>query len=541
MGKHAPCAVGINIGHDGGAALATPDRMVAISEERLNRARYSPGWQAALLYCLQAAGLRLDDVDLFVASSIGMTPPEPDELGLHHLGVDLARVRAVDHHLAHAYSAYCLSPFQTAAVLVVDGAGNQRDTESLYAATPDGIERVGRNAAERVRAGGIGATYEAFTNYLGWHDQEAGKTMALAAFGDPGAYREPLFEVDGHQVAGRLRYIQARGVVDLLARTGWDFGPPGSRGDDPRGIVAAAWLQAETERAMCALAAATVERTGLPRLCMAGGVALNCVANERIRRLACVEELFVTPPASDRGQALGCALRGLHLLTGQVPRRPIRQDCFGRPYSDAEIEQALRRDPKSLLMERGRAKFAWRREDDIAATAAQLIAGGAVIGWFQGGSELGPRALGGRSILADARAIASREAINNGIKHREPFRPFAPAVLADRAERWFDLDVPSPFMLLAPTVRPERAAAVPAVLHVDGTARVQTVDPSVTPRLAALLEHLDRGSGVPMVLNTSFNDREPIVETPAHALASFQDTRLDALCIGDYLVEKVQS
>jgi carbamoyltransferase len=292
---------------------------------------------------------------------------------------------------------------------------------------------------------------------------------------------------------------------------------------------------------MCALAAAAIQRTGVPLLCMAGGVALNCVANERIRRLACVEKLFVTPPASDRGQALGCALRGLHLLTGQVPRRPIHHDAFGRPYSDAEIEQALRRDPKSGLMERGRTPFAWRRERDIAATAAELIAGGAVIGWFQGGSELGPRALGGRSILADPRAVASRDAINNGIKHREPFRPFAPAVLADRAGRWFDLDVPSPFMLLAPAVRPGRAAKVPAVVHADGTARVQTVDPAVTPRLASLLEHLERRTAVPMVLNTSFNDREPIVETPAHALATFQDSGLDALCIGDYLVEKAGS
>jgi carbamoyltransferase len=541
VGRQAPCAVGINVGHDGGAALVTPDRMIAIGEERLNRSRYSPGWQASLLYCLRAAGMRLDEVDLFVASSIGMTPPEPGELGLHHLGVDLARVRAVDHHLAHAYSAYCLSPFETATVLVVDGAGNHRDTESHYAASPDGIELAGRNSSERIRASGIGATYEAFTNYLGWGDQEAGKTMALAAFGDPGAFGEPLFEVDGHQVSGRLRHIQARGVADLLERTGWDFGPQGSRGCDPRGADAAAWLQAETERAMCALAAAVVGRTGLPRLCMAGGVALNCVANERIRRLACVQELFMTPPASDRGQALGCALRGLHLLTGQVPRHPIRHDCFGRPYGDAEIEQALRRDPKSLLMERGRTPFAWRRERDIASTAAQMIADGAVIGWFQGGSELGPRALGGRSILADPRAVASLQTINKRIKHREPFRPFAPAVLGDRAESWFDLDVPSPFMLLAPAVRAERAARVPAVVHVDGTARVQTVDQSVTPRLAALLERLDRLTGVPMVLNTSFNDREPIVETPAHALASFQDTGLDALCIGDYLVEKIQA
>jgi carbamoyltransferase len=536
--QRGPRAVGINLGHDGGAALVTPDRMIAIGEERLNRSRYSPGWESALLYCLRAAGLRIDEVDLFVASGIGMTPPEPEELGLHHLGVDLGRVRTLDHHLSHAYTAYCLSGFETAAVLVVDGAGNHRDTESYYAAGPDGIERAGRNAPDRVRAGGIGATYEAFTNYLGWHDQEAGKTMALAALGDPSAFPEPLFDLDGDRVAGRLRFIQARGVADLLARTGWDFGPPHSRGGDRRGADAAAYLQAETERALCALAEAAVAATGLGRLCMAGGVALNCVANQRISRLEPVEELFVAPPASDRGQALGCALHGLHLLEGRVPRRPIATDAFGREYGDDEIERALRRDPKSGLMERRRTPFAWRRERDIAATGAQLIASGAVIGWFQGGSELGPRALGGRSILADARSPASRDALNHGIKHREPFRPFAPAVLAGQASCWFQLDGPSPFMLLAPKVVPERAAEIPAVLHSDGSARVQTVDPAASPLLASLLGHLERSTGVPVVLNTSFNDREPIVETPAHALATFQDTPLDALCIGDYLVTR---
>ena len=239
MTGRAPAVAGVNLGHDGGAAIVTENGMVAIGEERLNRTRYSPGWQASLLYCLRAAGLRPADIDLVAVSGIGDLPPDPAEPGLHHLGVDRARVLPVDHHLAHAYSAYCLSGFGQATVLVVDGAGNGGDTETWYTATPDQITRAGGNPPARPRSSGIGATYEAFTNYLGWHEQEAGKTMALAAYGDPGAYPEPLFDTDGAAVTGRLRRTHEEGVADLAARTGWDFGPPGSRGGDQRGADAA--------------------------------------------------------------------------------------------------------------------------------------------------------------------------------------------------------------------------------------------------------------------------------------------------------------
>ncbi|MFF0249944.1 carbamoyltransferase C-terminal domain-containing protein [Streptosporangium sandarakinum] len=289
---------------------------------------------------------------------------------------------------------------------------------------------------------------------------------------------------------------------------------------------------------MSALAEHAITDTGLPALCIAGGVALNCVAGDKIRRLPSVDGYFVPPPASDRGQALGCALYGWHRLTGELPCRPLDADAFGRTYTDAEIEQALRRDPRSGLVERRRASYAWHRESDIAATAAQLIAEGKLIGWFTGRSELGPRALGQRSILADPRTTNARDALNRRIKHREPFRPFAPAVLADHAAAWFDLDVASPFMLLAPRAHPGKADQIAGVVHVDGTARVQTVHPASAPAFAALLDHFHRITGVPMVLNTSFNDREPIVETPAHALATFQASDLDALCVGDYLVVK---
>ncbi|GHI98163.1 hypothetical protein TPA0906_00290 [Streptomyces olivaceus] len=288
----------------------------------------------------------------------------------------------------------------------------------------------------------------------------------------------------------------------------------------------------------CALAEQTITATGLSDLCVAGGVALNCVAADKVRRLDAVTGYFAPPAASDRGQALGCALYAWHQLTGDVPRRPLAHDYFGRTYTDTEIEQALARDPRSGLVERRRTPYRWRRESDIAATAAQMITAGKIIGWFQGGSELGPRALGARSILADPRTTVSSDALNRRIKHREPFRPFAPAVLADHAHDWFDLDVPSPYMLLAPPVAPGRADRIAGVVHVDGTARVQTVTPAANPAFAALLGHVHQATGTPLVLNTSFNDREPIVESPAHALATVQACDLDAACIGDYLVER---
>ncbi|MEV5784608.1 carbamoyltransferase C-terminal domain-containing protein [Streptomyces sp. NPDC052287] len=538
MKSTTPCVVGINIGHDGGAALITDTLMVAISEERLNRTRYSPGWHASLMYCLHAAGLTLADIDLVAVSGIGQTPPTRAETGLAHLGIDRERIRPVDHHLSHAYTAYCLSPYEDATVLVVDGGGNNNDTETYYAATRHGIERIGGNPPARPRAGGIGATYEAFTNWLGWHEQEAGKTMALASYGDPSLYLAPLFDVVNAQVHGRLTRTHAAGIADLTMRTGFAFGPYDNRGAHELGMNAAAYAQAETERALCTLAEQTIAATGLSNLCMAGGVALNCVAADKLRRVKTVTGYFAPPAASDRGQALGCALHAWHRLTGEVPRRPLTSDYFGREYTSGEMEQALRRDPRSGLVERRRTPFTWHRESDITRTAAQMIADGKIIGWFQGGSELGPRALGARSILADPRTTASSHALNERIKHRETFRPFAPSILADHADTWFDLDVASPFMLLAPPVRPDHADTIAGVVHVDGTARVQTVDPAAAPAYGALIEHFHQLTGVPAVLNTSFNDREPIVESPAHALATFQACDLDAVCIGEYLVER---
>jgi carbamoyltransferase len=528
-----PIAVGLNLGHDGGCAVVAGQKVVAIAEERLNRTRYSGGWQAALAYCLQAADIALADVGVVVFSCVGPRLEEGFTGGLNLYGVPAARITSVDHHLSHAYSAFCLSGADEALVVVADGSGNDHQTESYFLADRTAITKVGGNREGRARAGGIGATYEAVTNWLGFDGQECGKTMALASYGDAKAIEAPLFELSGTQVEGRLARTHDRGLAEFAHATGVDLGAS-HVWDTTRARDLAAWVQAQTEDVLAQLTAHLMAEHRRSTVCFAGGVAMNCVANEAIRRCTGAR-LFVPPPASDRGQALGNALHGIHLLTGAVPGMPLTgRDAFGRTYTPEEIRLALRRHPRSGLAERHpHRRFGWRSESDPAATAAQLLADGRLVGWFDGGSELGARALGSRSILADPRHPATRDVLNTRIKHREFFRPFAPAVQAEHADRWFNLDQDSPYMLFAPQVRPERQDQLGAVTHVDGTARVQTVDAGVHPNFHRLIRRFGELTGVPAVLNTSFNDREPIVESPAHAVATFCNTDLDALLFSD--------
>ncbi len=532
-----PVSIGLNLGHDGGCAIVRGDEVVAIAEERINRTRYSSGWHAALNYCLDAFDLRLEDADTVVFSGVGPRLPAGFTGGLDRYGVEPGRIQVVDHHLSHAFSAFCLSGFDEALVVVADGAGNDQDTESYYLAGGSGMERVGGNRADRPRAGGIGATYEAFTNFVGFHEQEAGKTMALASFGDAGRHPSPLFDLVGSRVEGRLTATHERGLVEFAARAGIELGAP-HQIDDQASKDAAAWVQRETEDILVRLVTTLTAQHDVRQVCLAGGVGMNCVANGVLRRGAGVD-LFVVPPASDRGQALGNALYGMWRLTGAMPRRPLRTDSFGREYDEDEIRLALRRHPWSTIVERHpRHRFGYQAISDPAAVAARLLADGKLIGWFQGGSELGARALGRRSILADPRRREIRDALNARIKHREWFRPFAPAVLEEDAGKWFDLDHESPFMLEAVQVRPEQREQLAGVTHIDGSARVQTVDEAVQPQFHRLIRQFGDLTGVPVVLNTSFNDREPIVETPAHAVATFSASELDALVIGGFLVTK---
>ncbi|MEU6551572.1 carbamoyltransferase C-terminal domain-containing protein [Streptomyces sp. NPDC046915] len=531
---------GLAIGHDCGCALVRDGQpVVAISEERLDRHRHSGLWASSLTYCLEHAGIRIGDVDLFVFSSGGPPLPAGFDGGLSSLGVDKSRVTTVDHHLSHAFGAFCLSGFEDSAVLVLDAVGNCEDTESSYVASRDGVVRISERDPARPRYKGIGSTYEAFTNFLGFNDEESGKTMALAAYGDPGRFGVPLFDFapDGG-VMGRLTQTHHWGVLEFARSNGLAFGELFDAGESQESRDVAAYVQHETEEALLKLIDDLLKRTGASRLCLSGGVALNCVANDRIRREYPGLDLFVLPPASDTGQPLGNALYGHWRGSGEMPTAHRGSSSFGRQYDEGSIRRALAKFADTLTYGRlYRYEYEYYKDSDPARTAAQLLAEGAVIGWFQGGSELGPRALGHRSILADPRDSRVRTYVNSAIKHREWFRPFAPSILAEESHRFTGDAVNRSFMLESPSILESARTDIAGALHVDGTARIQCVMPEQRPFHRLISAFADR-TGVPAVLNTSFNVREPIVETPGQALGTFLSSELDYLVIEDFVVSK---
>lgn len=533
--------VGINEGHDGGAAVVI-DGIVkcAISEERLNRKKYSPGYLSSFFYCLDALNLKIEDISLVVFSSYHKRLPEKGYQGaLKSLGISCEKFISVNHHLSHAFGTYFLSPFDDALILVIDGQGNENDTESYYIGEGQKIEKIGGNSSNRNPAKGIGRTYEAFTNFLGWVDQEAGRTMALAAYGDASSISIPLFELNDTEIIGALDYKYEKGVMDFAKRHSLDFGPLYSRGNHLKSIEVAAYIQKELERILIKLVTKLVEKTGKRKLCYVGGVALNCSANYKLLSRGIIDDIFVLPPASDRGQAIGNALYGFYKLESYLPQQPLRNDYFGKEYFEEEIISVLRREKgyieKHVPTQCGSV---FEKQNSITKTVAKLLADGKIVGWFQGASELGPRALGYRSILCDPRKIELKDQLNKKVKHREEFRPFAPTCLLEKASEYFEIDRPFPYMLFAVPVKPDKKDKIPVVIHVDNTARIQTVTKKENGIFYDLIKEFYKLTGIPMILNTSFNSQEPIVETPENALSTFLKTDMDYLAIDDFLVQK---
>jgi carbamoyltransferase len=427
-----------------------------------------------------------------------------------------ARWHFVEHHTAHAASAFLASPFERAAVLTLDGRGEKATTTYSIGRGTE-IDRIGQVNMPH----SLGLLYERVTEYLGFqHSSDEYKVMALASYGEP-SYLDDFRSMvrvgcDGQYTIAPLCLEQR-------------FGPRRAPGGpiDQRHYDIARSLQACLEETVLELAYWLHEATGERRLCMAGGVALNCVLNARLRDDGPFDEIWVQPAAGDAGTALGAAL-WLDARSDLGHRAAPMEDAFlGPAYGDDEIEALLRS-----------SKLAYRRPDDIAVEAARLLGENRIIGWFQGAMEFGPRALGARSILASPRDPLMQERLN-AIKDREDFRPVAPVVLEERASEWFAPAHASPFMLFTHRVLPERASQIPAVRHVDGTARVQTVSAARQPLFSQLLAECDRRTGVPVLINTSFNTRgEPIVCTPRQALCAYFGSPLDALAIGPFLLEK---
>ncbi len=546
-----PWILGISASHNGAACLLRGTRIVAaVQEERLSRMKRDRTFagQASLSVacCLEAGGIRAADLDLVVSCVQGRTALPAQDLA-NNPQLASAPSLVISHHMGHAVSAFVSSGFPDAAVLVVDGLGSPWDdlcpaqqavadhvsdgweSASMFHARGDAVQPLAQHLVPHgawlipqgvgmPRFRSVGGMYSAVAQQIFGDPMEAGKVMGLAPLGRPIFGVDRFFGMHG----GRLRFRDH--LPDLFDH---DRRWPLHRREYQD---LAASVQAALEVAVLYLAGALREQTGADRLCYAGGVALNCVLNERLWREAGFSEVHVPPAADDGGCALGAAWFGLWHLGGRHPAQGARHDAVGPVHPPGSLDEALLKVPglTEVLTE------------DLPGEVAVWLARGGIGGWVSGRSELGPRALGQRSILADPRDGSTKGTLNARIKRREDFRPFAPAVLAEAVHDWFvvppGVEPASPFMLRVWTVREERRAQIPAVVHVDGTARVQTVQDGP---LRELLLRFQAVTGVPMLLNTSFNGPgEPLVETAADALWCCVQHGLDFVVIDERLFER---
>ena len=551
--------------HDSAAALVCDGKLVAaVAEERLSRVKHQGGVpRKAVAYCLETAGLKPDDLDhigvyMRPFERIGRRLPyrltqllNSPKYSLGYMAYEIAHnamfmhgmrslrgahttLHYMEHHPAHMASAFLVSPFDEAALLSVDYVGE-------FTATWTGLGQGTRmtQIGHRDYPHSLGVFYSAITDYLGFlRASDEYKVMGLASYGEPeyldtfrqivrtrpdGWYDLDLSWFVAHYLPGsRFGYFSKK----FLDRFGPKRGKSEPLEERHRNIAASA--QKVLEEVVLRLTERLHRDTKQSRLCLAGGVGLNCSMNGRLKRESPFDEIFVQPASGDDGIAIGAAFQLHHAITG-APRSYVMRDArLGPAYSNDEIRRFL-----------DAAKLHYECPADLEATAARLIADGLIVGWYQDRMEFGPRALGARSILADPTRPDMKDLLNRYVKHREEFRPFAPSCLVERAPEFFPGCTDSPFMLFVYPVAPEKRLQVPAITHVDGTARVQTVSRDANPRYYRLIEEFDKLRGVPIVLNTSFNVMgEPIVNTPADAIRCFYSTGLDALVIGDYVVIK---
>jgi carbamoyltransferase len=581
--------------HDAAAALLVDGQLVAAAEEeRFSRKKHDAGFpHLAIRFCLEQAGISMQDVDYVVfyekpfvkferiltttlqavprswkVFGDAMTTWLLDKLWVKNviraeLGVSNDRILFSDHHLSHAASTFLCSPFEESAVLTVDGVG-----EWACATFGHGRGNEVRLLREIRFPHSLGLLYSAFTAFLGFEVNEGEyKVMGMAPYGEP-KYVDKVRQLYRAEADGSLwldmsyfcfHHSTHQTYNDkFVALFGeprdpdWYFFTPASGypayfGDKPAGFEdmakrnqyyadVAASIQQATEEIVLNMANALHKETGLDRLCMAGGVALNCVANGRVLRETPFQEIFVQPAAGDGGGALGAALYVNHCVLGNPRSFTLRHAYWGKSYTNAEVGDFVRGA--------GIAHTDCTSEDQMVDRVVEHLQAGHVIGWFQNRFEWGPRALGARSIIADARRDDMKDIVNTKIKFREPFRPFAPSVCAEAAERYFDLPqatrhFPARFMLYVVDVKPGQGEVLPAITHVDGTARMQTVFEQESPLYYKLIHRFGQATGVPVILNTSFNLKgEPIVNTPAEAYSTFMRSGMDALVMGNTIVTK---
>lgn len=551
--------------HDSAAALVCDGQLVAaVAEERLTRVKHQGGVpRNAVRYCLESAGLTPDDVDhigCYMRPGLRVGRRLPYRLtqilhspvysagymayevvhnamyayGMRELRGKKTRLHFMEHHPAHAASAFLVSPFDEAALLCIDYVGEHTATW------------MGRGQGTRLQLisarnypHSLGVFYSAITDYLGFlRASDEYKVMGLASYGEPeylddfrkiiqvrpdGFYDVDLSWMICHFAPGSRKGYFSKKFYDR-------FGPPRKKGEEiqRRHMNIASSAQRVLEEAVLSLTARLHKETGLTRLCMAGGVALNCSMNGRLLRESPFNEIFVQPAAGDDGIAIGAAFQLYHQFAGTGRSFVMRDARLGPEFMDDSVRRFLEE-----------AKIPYVVPSSLEAHTARLIANGLIVGWFQGRAEFGPRALGARSILADPTRPEMKDLLNKHVKHREDFRPFAPSCLEERASEFFPGCTSSPFMLFVHPVEPSKRPLVPAITHVNGTARVQTVSKDVNPRFYGVIKAFEAIKGVPMVVNTSFNVMgEPIVNTPADAVKCFYTTGIDALVIGNCVVVK---
>jgi carbamoyltransferase len=583
--------------HDAAAVLLKDGVLVAAAEEeRFSRIKHDYGFpKNAIHFCLEQAGIQGQDLDYVVffekpfrkLDRILMTTLQTypkswkvfresmitwmvDKLWVattlqSELGIKKDKILFSEHHLSHAASAFLCSPFDEAAILTVDGVGEW----------VTGTYGIGRGTDIKLNKQmefphSLGLLYSAFTAFLGFEVNEGEyKVMGMASYGEP-RYVDKVWKLvqqnqDGsfalnmeyfsfHHSTDRTynsKFVDLFGaprgekLLFFTEKTGFPkyFGAPPvnikelSKENQHYADIAAS-IQKVTEELLLAMANHLHRETGLKKLCMAGGVALNSVANTRILNETPFEQLYVQPAAGDGGGALGAALWAYNTLLGNPRNFRMEHAYWGRSNSDGEIGDFLQQN--NIPHQR------YDNEDLLLDAVVNRLTSAKVVGWSQGRFEWGPRALGSRSILADPRNPDMKDIVNSKIKFREPYRPFAPSVLAEQAEKYFELPnamehSPARYMLYVVPVREEAKAKLPAITHVDGTGRLQTVFRSQSPRYYKLIERFGQSTGVPVVLNTSFNLKgEPIVNTPANAFNTFSKSEMDSLVLENFIIDKAE-
>jgi carbamoyltransferase len=554
--------IGINYSqmHDSSACIVRDGELLfAVAEERISRLKHDAGFpKLAIQACLDFANVTVEQIDevcfgwqtagpvyrhdlsLYATgrwplSKMSLLNSSRHFLSMWHqesgaapfrriFGAAKTRFRYVDHHLAHAISAYAYSGFDDAAVVVMDGRGAWEATSIWHG-------RAGRldHVMTLNWPDSLGLFYAQFTGFLGFvPNSDEWKVMGLAPYGQAGIDLSPFINPNDAPYRVHTKTLIGDGsqFSHFTSLLGKPREPESEISDQHKNVAFA--VQDACEAAMMSAVKMALQKTGSRNLCLAGGVALNSKANGKIVASGAIDGIFVQPAASDDGVALGAALALYLDDNGRLPNKPMRHGYWGPSFDDDAIEKAL------LTYKIRHAKLS-----DPAAAAAQLLSAGKIIGWFQGRMEFGPRALGSRSILADPRDPEMNAKVNNAVKFREWWRPFAPSFKKESAPEYLESAYDSPFMILTAQVRPEKRNVIPSVTHVDGSARPQTVEREINPLYYHLIDEFGKITGVPVIMNTSFNLRgEAIVHTPTDALRTFFSSGMDALIIGSFLVEK---